>query len=96
MAYVLEQKANVIITELSSSFGHLAIIIIPYLKCFSSKTEKIKTKDRNNNNYILHYSIFFLTYFCDLSLLMICSKIKPDSKKKNNIFIYNLFLKKYY
>ena len=85
--YILEYKANIIVTEISASFGHMAIIIIPYIKCFSSKKRKIKYL-KQKNNYLLNYSIFLLTYLLHLIFLELCSYYKPNSENKNKSILY--------
>ena len=85
--YILEYKANVIVTEISASFGHMAIIIIPYIKCFSSKNQN-KGNFKQKKNYFLNYSIFLLTYLLHLILLEICSYYKPNSDNKNKSILY--------
>ena len=87
--YVLENKANVLITEISSSIGHILIIIIPYIKCISTrKGKKSKTlRIKNKKYYIKDYSIFLSTHLINLILLYVCSQLKPSSKTKDdNIF----------
>ena len=85
--YILEYKANVIVTEISASFGHMAIIIIPYIKCFSSKNQN-NGNFKQKKNYFLNYSIFLLTYLLHLILLEICSYYKPNSDNKNKSILY--------
>lgn len=61
--YILKKEGNVIITEISASIGHMSILIIPYLKCFSSKNKvnKIKKKKKIILGTI---SFFYLLIFC--------------------------------
>ena len=83
--YILKNKANVIITEISSSIGHMSIIIIPYIKCISiRKSKKIKI-NKIKKNYFKDYFIFFLTHLVNLLLLLACSQLKPTSNKESNI-----------
>ena len=83
--YVLENKSNVIITEISSSIGHMLIIIIPNLKCFS--TTRKKDKDSNKKkNYIKDYSMLLSTHLINLLLLQACSQLRPKTKDQNGVF----------
>ena len=84
--YVLQNKANVIVTEISSSFGHMLIIIIPYIKCFSvRKGKNTNNSEKNKKNYFKDYFIFLSTHLINLLLLFACSQLKPHSTKNNNI-----------
>ena len=84
--YVLENKSNVIITEISSSIGHILIIIIPYLQCFSTRKDG-KDKDSNNKkNYIKDYSMLLSTHLINLLLLQACSQLRPKTKDQNGVF----------
>ena len=82
--YILDNKGNVIITELSSSIGHISIIIVPYLKCFSNKHKKIKYQ-KIKKNYLKDYSIFLSTHLINLLLLYACSQLKPEANNTRNI-----------
>ena len=84
--YILDNKANVIITEFSSSIGHISIIIIPYLKCFSNKHKNIKYQ-KIKKNYVKDYSIFLLTHLINLLLLDVCSELKHEKDETNIIFL---------
>lgn len=85
--FILKNKGNVIITEFSSSIGHMAIIIIPYIKCLS--IQKKGYKNQINKNYILNYIIYFSIYLCHLLLLVACTHLKrineEEEKDKSNI-----------
>lgn len=82
--YILDNKGNVIITEFSSSIGHMAIIIIPYIKCISIK--KKEYKNQINKNYIFNYFIYFSIYLIHLLLLVVCNHLKHEKEQdKNNI-----------
>ena len=83
--YVLENKANVIVTELSASIGHLLIIIIPYIKCISTHQDKRFKTNSKKKNYVLDYSIFFLTHFLNLILLYASAQLKPQEDHNSSI-----------
>ena len=82
--YILDNEGNVIITEFSSSIGHISIIIIPYLKCFSNKQKNINYK-KIKKNYFKDYSIFLITHLINLLLLDACSNLKPKKAKESDI-----------
>ena len=60
-----EERKNLIMDSFSMSFGHIAIIIIPYIKCFSLSNQKKKTKCQCSKKNILHYFILLILFSID-------------------------------
>ena len=83
--YILKSKANVIITELSSSIGHIAIIMTPYIKPFAVHKNYQLTQKNQKKNFIFDYSIFLSTHLINLLLLFGSAQTKPQSTKESNI-----------
>ena len=63
--FYLEERKNLIMDSFSMSFGHIAIIIIPYIKCFSLSNQKKKTKCQCSKKNILHYFILLILFSID-------------------------------
>ena len=94
--YILKNKPNVIITEISASIGHISIIIIPYIKCISFHKDKSKKFYEIKKNYIRDYSILLSTHLINLFLLFACSQLKPQSIKEKNILFLSSDIHKLY
>lgn len=94
--YILKNKANVIITEISASIGHISIIIIPYIKCISFHQDKSKKIYEIKKNYKRDYSILLSTHLINLLLLFACSQLKPQSTKEKNILFLSSDIHKLY
>ena len=60
-----EERKNLIMDSFSMSFGHIAIIIIPYIKCFSLSNQKKKTKCQCSKKNFLHYFILLILFSID-------------------------------
>ena len=70
------------------SFGQIAIIIIPYIKCFSFTTQKKKAKcQRPKKKNCLHYFILLLLYSLNIFATSICNFFSEKKNYMNSIIL---------
>ena len=91
--YFPGERKNVIMDPYSEGLGQIAIIIIPYIKCFSISNQKEKTKCQFTKKNCLHY--FLLHFFCvvnALVLVLFYSLGEKKDKENSLIFVISYYL----
>ena len=80
------ERQNISFIDLySEALGQIAIIIIPYLRCFSISHKKDKFKCQCSKKNFLHYFILLSLYYIDLNTSLFCSFYAENVDEMNSL-----------
>ena len=84
--YYPEEKSSFTMNSYSTGLGQIAIIILPYIKCFSISSQKKEKRCKCSKKNCLHYFILFFLSSIDIVTTNLCTmKIENINDKTLSI-----------